>query len=79
MTNLLEAYGFKYMGICHCTGTRSVKYFRDNYIVYLMPKRFQFRIKKDNSTIVQPSPFKELENALNNLSIPKVPAAAVSA
>lgn len=79
MTALLESYGFKYLGMCHCSGTKSIKYYLNNYIVYLMPKRYQFRIKKDNSTIIHPTPFTKLETTLNDLNLQKIYPGNVSA
>lgn len=72
MINLLTAYGFKYLGTCNCSGTRNDKYFNGPYVVYLMVKRYQFKIKKDSNTIVPPTPYAQLETTLKKYALTKI-------
>lgn len=76
MTDLLKQYGFMFMGVCNCSGTRNEKYFNGRYIVYLQPKRHLFKIKEGNQTVQDPTPYTQLETHLP-LYAKKVPTKSV--
>ena len=51
---------FSYCGRCNCTGTLNVKYEHKGFIIYHLPKRKLFHLKKDNHYLVKNEPINNL-------------------
>jgi hypothetical protein len=79
MTNLLKLYDLKYLGTCNCGGTRNEKYYHGLFTLYIQPKRYQFKLKKDAHTVVPLTPISELESTLQQYGFKKTVAGHVDA
>lgn len=64
MLQLLKIYNFKPLGSCNCGGTRNDKFYNGRFTLYIQPKRYQFKLKEDGSTIVPLQPIQNLESQL---------------
>lgn len=65
-TDLIKK-GWKYAGQCNCNATLNRRFTKDGYYIYLMPKRKQFYIKRDNNKVYPVSPLSNLTQAINSL------------
>ena len=59
--------GWKYIGKCNCNLTLNIKYQKEDYIIYYMPKRRQFYVKQYNHKIISITDIKELDAKLHGL------------
>lgn len=61
--------GFTYCGSCNCSGTKNMKYEKDGYIVYHLPKRNIFHLKFNNNYILKNEPLSTLCDKLKSLGL----------
>jgi len=61
---IVEKYGFKYVGACNCSGTLTEKYFNGRFTVSVMPRRRLFKIRENNLTVVPLTNWMEIEKQL---------------
>jgi hypothetical protein len=61
--------GFQYIGSCNCTGVKNMKYEKEGYIVYYIPKRKIYHIKHGNHYISKNQPILTLCEKLKSLGL----------
>ena len=61
--------GFKYIGSCNCGGTKNMKYAKDGYLVYYLPKRKTYHLKYINDYLVKNQPIATLCEKLKSLGL----------
>lgn len=64
---LMAIYGYKYTGMCNCSGTKTYKYKNGDYEFRWRVNKYQFHVKEKGITIKGWSLVKEAESYLKTL------------
>ena len=68
---LMDLYGYKFIGYCNCKGYKTAKYKLGEYEFRWMTGRYKFEMKKNGRMFKNPAPVKEAESYLEELHTTK--------